>query len=646
LTDYTVIDIETTGSEPWRHELVSVGIGRNVWRPDKGRAFARMVMARPGSVIVAHTNYDLRWLMLDGAELADGVEYHDTKVMAWLLDPNQELDLESLAARYLGRVPPKLIRMRKGVVCFECADGSVVPITEAPWEEVEAYNRSDIVTEAELYECLRDELQSEGLWEHFLTEKVPVSRLLVEMEATGLPFDRARAEAMLVKVEAEHAELKDKLVERTGAIGFNPGSHEQVRAFLFEEVWEHEVKFAIPRLVKMSKEAKLELVQGIAPGGAVVTKVGRDYAYGVQTLDGLGLKPPRPKRGEEHKPPTTSAKKLNVLHGAHPWVSTFVAFKKVDKLAGYLRSWIEKEHDGRLHGRFDQSGTVTGRLSGRDPNLQQVSHAGDVRDLFRVRADSGRVLIVGDFAGLEARLGAHFSGDPVMLDIFRNGKDLYGTLASRAWGGPEGKDNPGRGLFKVVWLASQYGAQGQTLADTMAINGMHGYTARKADALLMELRETCPRLFEWRDDVIEEARFYGYVETLAGRKRKLPDLDSAEWKRMARAERQAVNTKVQGSAADVVERVMLAARAAVNPRDAAICLQVHDEILWDLPEDKAEDVFPVLVDICQTGYGFELDVPLTFEAKVATSWAAKEASSAHVSADAFEYLDEVMEAAA
>jgi DNA polymerase I-like protein with 3'-5' exonuclease and polymerase domains len=644
VSDYTVIDIETTGSEPWRHELVSVGIGRNVHRPDKGRAFARMLMARPGTTIVAHTNYDLRWLMLDGAELAEGVTYHDTKVMAWLLDGTQELDLDSLAQKYLHYSPPKLIRMRSGVVCFACADGAIVPITEAPWDEVEAYNYSDVKTEGELYECLRDELKSQGLWEHFVTEEAPFSRLLVEMEATGLPFDKERARVMLDATELEHGRLRDRLVERTGALGFNPGSHDQVRQYLYEEVWEHPVKFAIPRLNGMAKEAKLEAVQAIAPGGAVVTKVGRDYGYGVQTLDGLGLKPPRiPKWKLKDNPdaaPTTSAKVLNVIHGGHPWVAEFVQFKKLDKLAGYLRSWLEKEHDGQLHGRFDQSGTITGRLTGKDPNLQQVSSTADVRDLFR--GD----LVVGDFGGLEARLAAHFSGDEVMLDIFRNGKDLYGTLAARAWGGEEVKDNPGRGLMKVIWLASQYGAQGQTLADTMAIAGMRGYTAHKADQLLRELEVTAPRLFEWRNEVIEEARFQGYVVTLAGRKRHLPDIDSAEWKQMAKSERQAVNSKVQGSAADVVRRVMLKAREAVAPSVAAICLQVHDEILWKRGPEWEADVFPFLVETCESAHGFELDVPLIFEAKVADSWAAKGGSAGQVVAGAYEHLGDALEAAA
>jgi len=649
MSDYTVIDIETTGSEPWKHELVSVGIGLNVHRPDKGRQYARMLMSRPGATLVAHTNYDLRWLMLDGARLADGVSYHDTKVMAWLLDATQELDLESLAARYLGYVPPKQIRMRQGVVCFACADGSIVPITEAPWDEVAAYNYSDIRTEGELYECLRAMLMEQGLWEHFIEEEAPFSRLLVEMEVAGLPYDAEAGGAMLTATERQSAAIKARLIEATGAPDFNPGSGDQVARFLYEEVWTHPVKFEIPRLTGMTAERKLAAVESIAPRGVRVKKVGRDYAYGELILDGRGLAPPKPPKWKrEQNPdarPTVSAKQLNVLHGGDPWVAEYVQWKKHTKLEGYLRDWQERVHEGRLHGRFDQSGTITGRLSGREPNLQQVSSTGDVRDLFRLQPEAGH-LIVGDFAGLEARLAAHFSGDPVMLDIFREGKDLYGVLAAEAWGGPPTKENEARGLMKVIWLSSQYGAQGETLANTMAVAGMRGYTARKADAMLRDLQFTVPRLFEWREEVIAEARSLGYVTTLAGRKRHLPDIGSAEWKKMAKAERQAVNSKVQGSAADVVRRVMLRAREQVDPAVACIILQVHDEILWETGADWSPDAFSALVRVCETGHGFALEVPLTFEAKVCQSWAAKGGSAGQVQAGAYAHLGDVLEAAA
>jgi DNA polymerase I-like protein with 3'-5' exonuclease and polymerase domains len=642
MSDYTVIDIETTGDSPHKGDhLVSLGLGANVHRPERGRRLARQAMATPGTVIVAHTNYDLRWLMLDGATLADGVHYHDTKVMAWMLDPTQDLSLDDLALKYLGYLPPKQIRMRAGVVCFACADGRVVPIEEAPWDEVADYNRSDIRTEAELYECLRAMLMERDLWEHFLTRKAPVSRLLVEMEVTGIPFDRDTAAVMLGDTERRAAALRALLIEGTGDPGFNPGSGDQVARFLYSEVWSAECKFEIPRLTGMTPERKLAAVESIAPPGVRVKKVGRDYAYGERILDGLGLTPPKPKKKDEGKKrPTVSGKVLNVLYGGHPWVAEYIKHQKATKLRGYLVDWLEREHDGRLHGRFDQSGTVTGRLAGREPNLQQVSKAGDVRDLFRGN------LVVGDFGGLEARLGAHFSGDPVMLDIFKSGKDLYGVLASRAWGGPEDKTNEARGLMKIIWLSSQYGAQGETLAQTMAIAGMRGYTARKADGLLRDLQFAVPRLFEWREEVIAEARALGYVTTLAGRKRYLPDLDSTEWGLMARAERQAVNSKVQGSAADVVEAVMLACRAAVDPAVARICLQVHDEIIWERGPAWDDAVFPTLVDICEHGHGFDLDVPLVFEAAIATSWAEKGGSGGQVSAGEYAHLAEALEAAA
>lgn len=620
MSDYVTLDIETTGSDPWRHELVCVGIGSNVHDPTKGRAYARMLMSRPGTTIVAHSNYDLRWMMLDGATLAPGVHFHDTKGAAWLLDATQELDLDSLAQKYLGYSPPKLIRMRSRVVCFECASGEIVPIQEAPFEEVAAYCQSDCRTEGELYECLRELLQERGLWEHFVNDKAPLSRLLVEMEVAGLPYDREAGAEMLEATQARIEELRARLVERTGAPDFNPGSGDQVAKFLYEEVWEHPVRFAIPRLVKMTKDEKWEAVKRITPPGVTLERVGREYAYGQMVLDGLGLQPPRvkrPKDAPEPKRPTVSGKLLGITHGDHPWVEAYIDFLKATKLAGYITSWQDKEHGGRLHGRVDWAGTVTGRLAGRDPNLQQVSTTGDVRGLFR------GPMVVGDFGGLEARLAAHFSGDPIMLDVFRDGKDLYGVLAAQAWGGPPTKKNESRPVMKIVWLASQYGAQGETLARTMAVWGIRGYTARKADALLRDLRFAVPRLFEWRDEVIAEARALGYVTTLAGRKRALPDLDSAVWKAMARAERQAVNTKVQGSAADIVERVMLRARNEIDPEVARMILQVHDELLFERMRGWRPEVLDQIREICETGHGFELDVPLVFEAGMAESWADK-----------------------
>ena len=648
MSDYTVVDIETSGDMPWNGELLCVGIGKNVWDPTKGRQMARMLMSKPGVTLVAHTNYDFRWLGLDGARLGNNVAFHDTKVMAWMLDATQELTLDALAERYLGFAPVKPIKRRQGRIMFDLAKWrglhgeELVPIENVPWDEMVAYNQSDLRVEGELYEVLRGKLQEAGQWDYFVQEEAPFSKLLIEMEIAGVPYDAEDGRAMYDTLYDEADALARRLIAATGAPNFNPGSGDQVAEFIYSDHWKSSYRFEIPRLRGMSQQEKMDAVAKLTPQGKV-TKVGRDYAYAVVELDGLGLAPPPldkdPKTGKLKKRPTVSGKVLNVMYGDHPWVSEYVQWKKLTKMMGYLADWNERVHEGRLHGRYDQSGTVTGRLSGKEPNLQQVAHGADIRDLFR--GD----LVVGDYAGLEVRLSAHFSGDPTMLEIFRDGLDLYGVLAANAWGGPATKENEGRGLMKVLMLGSQYGARGKKLSEIMAIAGLRGYTPRKADMLLKDLERTLPRLFEWRQEVIEEAKSLGYVTTLAGRRRQLAGIGSADWKTMAKAERQAVNSKVQGSAADVVRRAMLESRAEIDASEARILLQVHDEILWERGAAWDDGLLDHMQETCEVGHGFDLIVPLSFEPAVVTSWAGKGGSAGQVEAGAYANLGEALEAA-
>lgn len=605
MRDPVMLDIETTGRMPWEGRLICAGVGSRAVPGDDGRFVARMLLARPNTV-VCHTNYDLRWVLLDGASMHAGVGFHDTKVMAWLVDPTTPLDLESLADRYLGFEPPKYIKMRGKILMWDHPAQPIMPLEDAPLEQVLEYNESDLSTTQRLYEYLKARLEFEGLWQHFLEEEAPFSRLLVEMEAAGMPINRDATELELGVTRQRMDEIRTDLRRRVGTETFNPGAANQVADYLYGRELQIKARW------KVGEEP---------PVGAEERSRGRIWVQGVATVPGRALKPPPMERGKDGKMPTrptVNAKALRVFYVEDEWVQIYLAYKRQEKIAGsFLEPLLEWEHNGRVHGRFDQSGTDTGRISGKDPNLTAIDKSPAIRSLFR--GD----LVIGDYSGLEMRLSAHFSQDPGLMDIFLNGKDVYGTMASHAWGGPETKQHPKRPLMKTLVLGSQYGAQAKKLAAELNEKGFR-HTVQEAGQLLKTLEHIMPRMFEWREEVIEQVRHNGHSTTIGGRHRPLPNIRSRDWKLKSDAERQAVSSTVQGSAADIVRRAMLVARRAVSVPEARMLLQVHDEILWQRGPEWSEDAFARLRRACEFEHGFTLSVPLIFEAKEAQSWAEKE----------------------
>lgn len=661
-----VLDIETSGDLPWNGELVAIGIGETVYRPEEGMEEARRVLSDPESIVICHTNYDLRYLLLAGLEMVDGVQFHDSKVMAFALDPFQELGLDPLAQRYLGL--PKLskpIRKLKGRIMYDCAKGmglcpdlGIIPIEEVPWDEMESYNGQDLIVTQALYDDLYGKLRDSGQLDLFLDEEMPFSKILVEMEVAGMPMDQPALAEMYSGIAVERVDLERKLVKSTGVPTFNLKSGDQVAAFLYDEMPTFKVQVEVPELKslapKMSKgkchhcgsavddnrhhiEADLDpcfgvdnmreiAIRGMLPDSITVDRIGNKFVYGTQTIDGRGLLAPkmRKKKGRMPVRPPIDAETLTLMHGSDPWVATYLRWKGLNTLAtNYLEPWMELSHNGRLHGRFDQARTETGRIASRDPNLQAipVSMDWDVRQLFC------EPLIIGDYSGLDARVAAHFSEDPLMLDIFRNDRDLYGTLASQAWGGPADKSNENRSLMKILILSAQYGAAAGSIGDKIRISGQPE-KADKAKELLRDMEETLPRLFQWREEVLFQAKVDGFITTLAGRRRYLPDLYSKEWGLMARAERQCVASMVQGTSADLVRRCMLRVREAFPHSVCEMILQVHDEVLWRRGPEWKDEYLPDLRHIMETGHDFELNVPMSFPCDLGESWMEKDAVGA------------------
>ena len=597
-----ILDIETSARHPWNGRLLVTGIGDRAYAG--GLAQARMLLARP-RLVVCQTNFDLSYLGRAGVTIHPGVEYHDVKVMSWLVDPLQSLALDDLTERWVGYRPPKYIKRRKGVIMWDHPDQPILPIEEAPIEQVLEYNRSDLSSTADLYERMKTELMARDMWEHFLKYAVPFSKLLVEMEIAGVPLDRERTYGLLREKTADMNQLEQQLKESVGVAAFNPASPSHVSDYLFTP------ELTIKTRWKTDDDP---------PAGATEVKRGRVWVTGTASVSGLKLKPPpaiKNKDGSIPVRPSVRAPTLRAFFPDHPWIGEYLKFKRLQKLtSSFLEPLLDGCHNGRIYGGFDQSGTDTGRIAAKEPNLMAMDKSDDIRSLF-----AGN-LVVGDYAGLEVRLSAHFSQDPRMLDIFLNGKDLYGTFAADAWGGPETKANPRRALMKTLVLGTQYGAQAKKLAQVLNEDGFR-HSVKEAGELLKTLERVMPRMFEWREEVIAQARYDKYVETIAGIKRPLPNIDSKDWKEAADSERQAVSTKVQGSASEIVRGAMLAAREAVDPLEARMILQVHDEILWERGEAWSADAFDRLRNACETGYGFDISVPLIFEAKEAQSWAEK-----------------------
>lgn len=672
LPDFTVIDLETTDTDTFNSDLLAVGIGKTVHKPEEGMKVAQELLASEG-IVVAHTNFDLRDLLLRGLTMNPKLQFHDLKVLAFMNgDQQQELDAGTLAKKYLGRSMQKPIHSLKsrvmydlkkgmGVVeevdcsscegsgegdgpkgkCRKCKGTKVltdIPIEDVPWPEMEAYNLQDLREETELYEIIRDQLVEKGFWDKFfLAEEAPLSRILIEMEVAGLPIDEEGARAFLEDADEERQRLAKELQEETGVFNFNLKSGDQVAAYLYEELPEFKLEAEVVGLSQMAgpqrSEERIEHARKLLPGNVTVERAGTKYAYGTQRVEGLGLKPPRKKKTREGKMPKRApidAENLILLHGKHPWVIKYLRWKSLQTLcSNYLEQWVESMQEGRLHGRYDQARTETGRIASREPNLQAIPVAMD----FNVRTLFCAPMMIGDYSGLDARVAAHFSEDPLMLEIYRDNLDLYGTLAANAWGGPATKENENRGLMKILMLSAQYGSQAKSIGDKIRISGLGDEYANKAEKLLRDMEETLSRMFEWRREIEMQALHDGYVATITGRKRYLPDLYSDEWWRRARAERQCVASMVQGTSADIVRRAMLAIRQEVDPDEARIILQVHDEILFERGPAWNDESFDKIVDLAEKGHerdfhaengevlpGFPLLIPMKFGSKLADTW--------------------------
>ena len=317
---------------------------------------------------------------------------------------------------------------------------------------------------------------------------------------------------------------------------------------------------------------------------------------------------------------STNAAVLDKLRGKHPIIEQILDYRTLTKLKSTYADGLLKEisADGRIHTNFQMTVTATGRLSSTEPNLQNIpvrrELGAQIRRMFV--ASPGKVLVDADYSQIELRLLAHIANDETMIAAFRSGEDIHAVTASQVFGVPLAEVTPlQRSHAKAVNFGIVYGISAFSLAQDI------GVFQNEAKAYMDSYFAKYHGVRAYMTRVVEQAKADGYVTTLFGRRRDLPELKSSNFNLRSFGERVALNMPIQGTAADIIKAAMVRvdARMRAEHLQARLLLQVHDELIVECPAAEAETVKAILVD--EMEHVVDYRVPLLVDAKIGASWA-------------------------
>jgi DNA polymerase I len=331
----------------------------------------------------------------------------------------------------------------------------------------------------------------------------------------------------------------------------------------------------------------------------------------------LGLS--RKRRGKTGY--STDARVLQAIRKEHPIIEKIESWREYTKLKStYLDALpLVVDSRSRLHTTFNQTATTTGRLSSTDPNLQNIPIRTELGREIRACfvAEEGHKLISADYSQVELRVLAHISGEQVLKDIFARGEDVHAATAGEMFGVPPEQVDPGlRSKAKMINFGIVYGLSAFGLADRLDI------PQEEAAVFIERYQGRFPKVKEFIDTTIERATEEGYVTTLFGRKRRIPELRSRKWPTRSLGERLAVNTPIQGTSADIIKVAMVRSRNALREAGLAttLVLQIHDELLFEAPEAEVEQAKEIVAR--EMAGAYELDPPLGVDVGVGDNWMA------------------------
>jgi len=562
-------DTETTGLDYEKDKLVGfsfcfneheayyvpfahfyLGVPEQISEADAATAIRKIF----NSKIVGHNiKFDLHFItrFLNDESLKT---YSDSMILAWLINPESALSLDKLSDKLLGH---KMVAFKDTVKKGETFAGVAL-------EDACSYAAEDAFITYKLYELFLQKLELQDaahLIEESQNVEIPFLTTLLTMEKEGIEVDSAFLEVFLTEVKATLLDLTKSIYEMAGS-EFNINSTKQLGVILFETL-------GLP--------------------------------VGKKTKTGY----------------STDEKVLNGLKDRHEIIAKLLEYREVYKLySTYIEPLLKLSREdkaSRIHTSFVQTGTATGRLSSKNPNLQNIparSKLGlKIREAFV--AGEGKKLIGIDYSQIELRLLAHFSQDSVLVDAFKHNKDIHLQTAIALFGEEEAPAK--RSIAKTVNFGLLYGMGAKKLSDTL------GITTKEAKEIIEKYFDSFPTVKTYFRSIVDYSKEYGYVQTLLKRRRYF-DYENATPMFRAAYERESVNSLFQGSASDLIKLSMNRIDQVIRDEklNAKMLLQIHDELIFEVNADEAEVLGDRFRTIMQNA--MELNVPLKASMNIGSHW--------------------------
>jgi len=508
-----------------------------------------------------NTKYDLLVLKWYGIELKGNL--FDTMLAHYVIEPEGKRSMDTLSVQYLGYEPVHIDELigKKGK-----SQGNM---RDVEFEKIKEYAAEDADITLQLKKVFEPLLKTKEVEKVFAEVENPLVKVLTDMEFEGVKVDISFLNEYSKQLETDAKKAEESVYQQAG-VRFNLSSPKQLGEVLFEKL-------------QLDPKAKK-------------TKTGQ-YATGEDVL-------------------------LKLAH-QNKIVDDILAYRELTKLKSTyvdaLPLMINRK-TGRVHTSYAQAVAVTGRLSSNNPNLQNIpvrtERGREIRKAFIPR-DEKHILLSADYSQIELRIVAAISGDPAMCDAFKSGKDIHTATAAKVYNIDEQSvTKEMRYKAKSVNFGIIYGQGSFGLADNL------GISRTEAKEIIDNYKKQFANIQKYMDDTINFAREHGYVQTLMGRKRWLKDINSANFTVRGFAERNAINSPIQGTAADMIKLAMIKIHQKFGEENfkSKMILQVHDELVFDAVREEADIIKPIILECMRSALPLPNEVPVEAEIGAGENW--------------------------